>query len=181
MMSIPQRFSFGVRHCMPAPRMLTLGMLLAATLGLPAHARPSDALHAYAGLSYFHDDNLFRLADDQSINGVRSDSATQRVLGVFFDKMYGRQKVFLQAKRSKVAFSRFQQLDYDGKDYVGTLNWQLGNRFEGTLGGLYAQTLAPYTDFRSTERNLRVQKRQHGARRRLARQVQLRADHPALQ
>lgn len=149
---VPQRVS----HLLP------VALLLGAMGATPAaFARPSDALHVYGSVGYFHDDNLFRLPDDApAYDGQRSDSATQSVLGVFFDKTYSRQRVFLQAKRSKVAFRHFDQLDYTGKDYLGTLNWQVGNHLEGTLGASYAQTLAPYTDFRSRERNLRVQRRE---------------------
>jgi exopolysaccharide biosynthesis operon protein EpsL len=129
-----------------------------AAIAAPALARPSDALHAYAGVGYFHDDNLFRLTDDQRL----SDSAKYVIGGLYFDKLYGRQKIYLQGKVSKVTFSRFSQLDYDGKDFLGYWDWQLGNRFSGKLGASYEQTLAPYTDFRSTERNLRIHKRRHG-------------------
>ncbi len=143
------------------PRALPLSLLLVSLGSPPAMAGPSDALHVYGSVGYFHDDNLFRLPDEApGYDNQRSDSAIQSVLGLFFDKTYGRQKVFLQAKRSKVKFDHFSQLDYDGKDYLGRLNWQLGNHLEGSVGASYAQTLAPYTDFRSRERNLRVQKRE---------------------
>ncbi len=141
------------------PRALPLTLLLASLGSSPAMAGPYDALHVYGSVGYFHDDNLFRLPDGvPGYDNQRSDAAFQTVLGLFFDKMYGRQKVFLQAKRSKVKFDHFKQLDYDGKDYLGRLNWQLGNHLEGSVGASYSQTLAPYTDFRSRERNLRVQK-----------------------
>lgn len=140
-----------------APRPIVLAMLLAAAVLPAAQAKPSDALHAYAGVGYFHDDNLFRLPDETRL----SDSAKYGIYGMFFDKTYSRQKLYLQAKVSKVKFSRFSQLDYEGKDYLGLWNWEIGNRFEGSLGASYEQTLAPYTDFRSQERNLRVRKRHH--------------------
>ena len=131
-----------------------------STLGPRAYAGPSDAFHVYGGLSYMYDDNLFRLADDQPANdNQRSDSSQQTTIGAFFDKTYGRQRVQLQAKRSKVTFSHFDQLNYSGKDYMATLNWALAHHLDGTLGATYNQGLAPYSDFRSRERNLRTQKR----------------------
>lgn len=142
------------------PRKLALALFL-STLGSVAVSAPSDPLHVYAGVNRFHDDNLFRLPEaSPGFDGKRSDSARQTVLGVFFDKQYSRQKVFLQAKRSKVAFSHFKQLDYTGKDYLARLNWEVGKLLSGTAGASYAQTLAPYTDFRSSERNLRIQRRE---------------------
>ncbi|MFP5392632.1 MAG: XrtB/PEP-CTERM-associated polysaccharide biosynthesis outer membrane protein EpsL [Gammaproteobacteria bacterium] len=149
-----------------APRVLSLRLLplalLVAGLGSgTAMARPSDALHVYGSVGYFHDDNLFRLPDDApGYDNQREDSGRQTVIGAFFDKTYGRQKVFLQLKRSKVKFEHFKQLDYNGKDYLGRLNWELGNHLEGSAGASYAQTLAPYTDLRTRERNLRIQRRE---------------------
>jgi exopolysaccharide biosynthesis operon protein EpsL len=140
---------------------LPLAVLLGTLGAMPASAAPSDPLHLYAGLSYFHDDNLFRLPDEvPGFDNRRSDSARQTTVGVYFDKQYSRQKVFLQAKRSKVDFDHFKQLDYDGKDYLARLNWEVGNHFSGSAGASYNQTLAPYTDFRSRERNLREQRRE---------------------
>jgi exopolysaccharide biosynthesis operon protein EpsL len=141
------------------PGAVALALALAAAG--PAWAGPSDALHVYGGLGYFYDDNLFRLDDAApGYDQQRSDSARQSVVGVLFDKTYGRQRIQAQGKLSKVAFSHFNQLDYDGKDFQGTWNWQLASHLEGSLGATYAQTLAPYTDFQSRERNLRVQRRQ---------------------
>ena len=144
------------------PRLAPLVLLLGMTgLAPAAHAGPSDAVHVYGSVGYFHDDNLFRISDDQpAFDGQRGDSARQTVIGLIFDKFYGRQRVVVQAKRAKVTFDHFSRLDYDGKDYMGTLTWQLGNHLDGTMGASYLQSLAPYTDFTSNERNLRVQSRQ---------------------
>lgn len=141
------------------PSHLILALLLVGAA--PAMASPSDPLHLYAGINWFHDDNLFRLPDNvPGYDGKRSDSARQSVVGVYFDKQYSRQRLFLQAKRSKVAFNHFTQLDYTGKDYLARLNWELGNHLSGSAGGSYVETLAPYTDFRSRERNLRTHRRE---------------------
>lgn len=142
------------------PHLLPLALLLSSLGAAPAMAGPLDPVHLYAGVSWFHDDNLFRLSDNQpAYDGKRGDSARQAVVGVFIDEAYARQKFFVQAKRSKVAFNHFKQLDYTGADYQARWNWVLGNRLSGTAGASYATTLAPYTDFRSNERNLREQRR----------------------
>jgi len=140
-----------------APHAAMLAALLGACFAAPALAAPSDAVHFYAGVGYFHDDNLFRLPQESRL----SDSARYGIYGMFFDRTYSRQKIYLQAKLSKVKFSHFSQLDYDGKDLLGLWNWELGKHFEGSLGATYEQTLGSYIDFRSQERNLRVHKRQH--------------------
>ncbi|MDQ1831734.1 XrtB/PEP-CTERM-associated polysaccharide biosynthesis outer membrane protein EpsL [Massilia scottii] len=145
----------------PASGAAALALALGVAAAVPAWAGPSDAFHVYGGLGYFYDDNLFRLEDQSpGYDNQRSDSARQSVAGVIVDKTYSRQRIQLQGKLSKVAYSHFRQLDYDGKDFQGTWNWQLGNHLEGSLGATYAQSLAPYTDFQSRERNLRVQRRQ---------------------
>ncbi|MES2317524.1 MAG: XrtB/PEP-CTERM-associated polysaccharide biosynthesis outer membrane protein EpsL [Pseudomonadota bacterium] len=145
----------------PVHRRQLCALLL--VVAAPVQAAPSDPLHLFAGIGYFHDDNLFRLADGQpGFDNRRGDSARYVSAGLLFDKTRGRQKLKLEGKLSKVKFGHFSQLDYDGKDFLGLLNWQLGNRWEGSAGGSYAQSLAPYTDLRSSERNLRVHKRVHG-------------------
>lgn len=155
---------FQTTHSAHAPRACRIALLVGAICSMPAAvAAPGDeGFDIMAGLGYFHDDNLFRLPDDQpGFEGQRSDSARQAHAGLVFNKTYSRQKLYAQAKVTKVAFDHFDQLDYDGKDVQARWNWQLGNRFEGVLGANYEQTLAPYTDFRSNERNLREHRRQY--------------------
>jgi exopolysaccharide biosynthesis operon protein EpsL len=123
---------------------------------------PLGGLHLVAGAGAFHDDNLFRIPSGQSpFDGRRGDDARYLTGGLLFDKAYGRQKLYLQGKVSRVSFQHFKQLDYHGKDFLGLLDWRLGQRFEGSLGASYADTLAPYTDIRSRERNLREHRRGH--------------------
>ena len=140
-------------------RALWLGLASAALCGAPAAAAPSDALHLYAGLGYGHDDNLLRVPDGfPAFDNQLSDSWYQADAGLLFDHTYSRQHVSAQAKLSKVKFSHFRQLDYDGQDVQGTWNWQLGNHLEGKLGGIYNQSLGSYTDLFSDQRNLRQQR-----------------------
>jgi exopolysaccharide biosynthesis operon protein EpsL len=142
-------------------RVSTLAMLIGAMFGLPVQAGPNDALHLYGALGYGHDDNLLRVAEGQpAFDNTLADSWRTTEGGLVFDHMYGRQKINAYAKFSKVKFDHFTQLDYDGKDVLANWNWQLGNHLQGTAGASYAQVLAPYTDFRSNERNLRQQRRE---------------------
>lgn len=156
----PFKTSLGVH----APRACRIALVIGALCSVPAaFSAPGDeGFDVMAGLGYFHDDNLFRLPDGQpGFEGKRSDSARQAHAGLVFNKSYSRQKIYAQAKVTKVEFDHFDQLDYDGKDLEARWNWQLGNHFEGVLGTNYEQTLAPYTDFRSSERNLRKHRRNY--------------------
>lgn len=140
---------------------LSFALLLA--WAAPGIGAPSDPLHLFAGLGYFHDDNLFRVASGHpGFAGRRSDAARTASAGLLFNKQRGRQHLKLEGKLSKVQFNHFDQLDYDAKDFLGLLTWQVGKHWEGKAGASYAQTLAPYTDLFTSERNLRVHKRAHG-------------------
>ena len=131
-------------------------LVLSAFATIPAGAGPNDALHVYGGVAYGHDDNLLRIPDGQpAFDNTRGDSWWTREGGLIFDKMYSRQRITLVAKLSKTNFDHFKQLDYDGKDLQANWAWQLGNHLEGKVGYSMQQVLAPYTDFSSTERNLR--------------------------
>jgi exopolysaccharide biosynthesis operon protein EpsL len=131
-------------------------LLLLLLASAPVHAG-DDGLHVNAGLSWHHDDNLLRVADSDPGYGQRADSWRQFDAGASFDHLYGRQRVAASAQLSKVTFDYFKPLDYDGKDGRATWYWQLGNQFEGRLGATYVQLLAPYTDLRTSARNLRTQ------------------------
>lgn len=152
------------------PRLLPLTLLLAIAGAASAQQRPETpagplgGLHllAGAGAGAFYDDNLFRIPEGRpAFDNQRSDWARYLIGGLLFDKAYGRQKIYLQGKVSTVKFHHFSQIDYHGKDFLGLLDWQLGKPFEGSLGASYAETLAPYTDIRSRERNMREHRRSH--------------------
>jgi exopolysaccharide biosynthesis operon protein EpsL len=136
------------------------GLLLLAALGLPAAADDEPGFHPYVGLGYTHDDNLLRLPDGASLDGQRSDALRQAIAGILFRHGYGRQQVELDAKATDVRFAHFTALDYRGKDARARWGWVLGHDLDGTLEAAYHQTLAPYTDFHSNERNLRTEQRQ---------------------
>ena len=132
-------------------------LLLALAASGPARA-DDDGFHLNAGLGWHHDDNLLRVPDnDPGYGGRRDDSWRQVDAGASFDHLYGRQRLQASVQLSRVNFNHFSQLDYDGNDARATWFWQLGNRFEGKLGATWVQLLAPYTDLRTSERNLRVQ------------------------
>ncbi|MFL6676664.1 MAG: XrtB/PEP-CTERM-associated polysaccharide biosynthesis outer membrane protein EpsL [Massilia sp.] len=145
---------------MLSSRLQPVALLIGALFSVSASAGPNDALHVYGGVGWAYDDNLLRIPDNEpAFDNTRGDSWVQSEAGLIFDHMYSRQRIAATAKLSKSKFNHFKQLDYDGKDLQATWYWQLGNHLEGRLGTTYAQVLAPYTDFRSNERNLRQQRR----------------------
>ena len=143
------------RFCLRPP-VLLVGALACG----PALAVPGTGLDLYGRIGWSYDNNLLRIADDApAFDNQRSDSWRTLEAGAVYDRTISRQRLVAHAKLSKVKFDHFRQLDYDGRDIQGTWYWQVGNRFEGQLGLVHAQTLAPYTDFRSDQRNLRKQRR----------------------
>lgn len=133
-----------------------LPLLLAAGL---ARASDDEGLRLSASAAWQHDDNLLRVPDaDPGFGGQRGDSWRALDAGAAFDHRYGRQRVQASARLSQVAFDRFRQLDYHGKDGQAIWYWQLGDSFSGKAGASHVQLLAPYTDLRTSARNLRVQR-----------------------
>lgn len=143
-------------------RIPPLAALAGVLCSLPAGAAPpEEGVQLLGGIGWAFDDNLLRQADaTPALGGRRSDSFRTLEAGVVVNKRISRQRIAATAKVSQVAFDHFDQLDYDGRDLQATWFWEIGPQFEGHLEGLYIQTLAPYTDFASDQRNLRQQRRQ---------------------
>jgi len=140
-------------------RLLPLAVALLAC-GM-ARADISDTIKPFASVAYTYDDNLLRVPDDTPDTFQRSDRATQAIAGFLIDRPIGRQKLTGQAKISRVTFDHYDQLNYNGKDFNADLAWVLGNHLDGNLGGAYSQTLTPFNDFHSDDRNLRTQYREY--------------------
>lgn len=137
------------------PLALLVGVMCSAAI-----AAPGDVLTVQGTAGFAYDDNLLRVPDDQpAFDDQRSDWWYYAELGLNLDKSYQRQRIAATAKLSRYAFDHFTQLDYTGKDLQGTWYWHLGNRFDGKAGASYVETLGPYTDIRSDQRNLRQQRR----------------------
>ena len=126
-----------------------------------AAAEISDTIHPFVAIGYTYDDNLLRLPDNVAPGQQREDRATQAQAGLIVERPIGRQLLTGTAKVSRVTFDHYDQLNYNGKDMKADLAWQLGNRFSGNLGGSYVQTLTPFSDYSSNERNLRTSRREY--------------------
>lgn len=141
------------------PRRSMLVALVAAACSGPASAELSDTVHPFAGLSYAYDSNLLRQPDSGGDpTAERADTSRTLQAGVAFERPLGRQVLSGSARATRVSFDHYDQLNYNGKELNGDLRWQLGNHLEGNLGGSYSQTLSPFSDFHSAERNVRVQR-----------------------
>lgn len=133
-----------------------------AACSLPAGAAISDTISPFIATSYSYDDNLFRIDDNvPGFGGQRSDTSRQVQAGFLINRPIGRQLLTGQVKWSRVYFDHFDQLNYTGKDYLADLEWHIANHLEGHLGASYAQTLTPFSDLRSSERNLRTIRREY--------------------
>jgi exopolysaccharide biosynthesis operon protein EpsL len=91
----------------------------------------------------------------------KSDRMTQSQAGLVVDRPFGRQRLTATAKVSRVTFDHYDQFDYNGKDLKADLAWELGNRFSGNLGGSYVETLTPFSDYNTSQRNLRTSRREY--------------------
>ncbi|WEF35685.1 XrtB/PEP-CTERM-associated polysaccharide biosynthesis outer membrane protein EpsL [Pseudoduganella chitinolytica] len=126
-----------------------------------AAAEISDTVHPFVSVGYTYDDNLLRLPENVAVGAQRSDRSTQAQAGLIVDRPIGRQRLTGTAKVSRVTFDHYSQFDYNGKDFKADLAWQLGNRLYGNIGGTYVETLTPFSDYSTNERNLRTSRRQY--------------------
>lgn len=147
------------RHACPAGSWFLFFGYMACSL---AHANSADPLQVSGGLTYAHDNNLFRLADDSpGYGGQRGDSWRQASVGLSYNQTFGRQVLALQGSVNNVRYDHFSQLNYNGKDYQAALSWYLGSNVDGHAGATYSDTLASYADVRSNERVLRQRERDY--------------------
>lgn len=139
-----------------------LAIAVGAAYAVPAAAGIlGDNVQPYVSVALVHDDNLLRLDEGQSLRGQRSDNYQQSVAGLQFNLPYGLQQFSGDAHVTRVAYRFFDEYDYNGKDARGDWAWKLGTHLSGHVGGVYSEALTPFADLNSTERNLRVQRREY--------------------
>ena len=155
-MSSPRRSLAAAR---PAPSLrVGVAALIGALFGMPALA---ETFQPFVGASITHEDNLLRLSDDQRKLADSADTYRSATGGVLFKRPIGLQTFSGGASLTSVKYDRFGQLDYLGKNASGEWHWFLTTRFEGHIGGSYEQASAPFSDFHSYERNLRITRKQY--------------------
>ncbi|WP_432382715.1 XrtB/PEP-CTERM-associated polysaccharide biosynthesis outer membrane protein EpsL [Duganella sp. P38] len=149
------------RNHLPTRQQLAIGVACASGMLLSqlAHADISDTIKPFAQVSIAHDDNLLRLRDGETSDGERSDTYKTVTGGFFLERPIGQQLITGRALFSRVKFDKFTQLDYNSKDILLAANWHILSHLSGNVGVSYNETLAPYSDFHSDERNLRTQRK----------------------
>lgn len=114
---------------------------MALACGL-AQARPGDTLQFFTTYNATYDSNIFRAA-----SGEQSDVYHQLGAGLLLDWKESRQQVTGRISASKTKFSDLSVLDFNGYDFQGQWNWQLGNRLSGQLGYTASRSLGTFVDF----------------------------------
>lgn len=130
-----QKHSRFFRVCRIAPL-----LVMAACAG--AQARPGDTLQFFTTYNATYDSNIFRAA-----SGEQSDIYHQLGAGLLLDWKESRQQVTGRISANKTKFSDLSVLDFNGFDFQGQWNWQLGNRLSGQLGYTASRSLGTFVDF----------------------------------
>lgn len=132
--------------------------VIGASFCMPALA---DTFFPFISAGIGHEDNLFRVPDEQlrQFDGG-ADTYRNVIGGLKFEWPVSRQVFSGTAYLTSQKYDRNSQLDYLGKDIDAQWHWFVAQHFEGHVGGTYSQALAPFSEFHSTERNLRVSKMQ---------------------
>lgn len=122
-------------------RAALLSAWIAMSVALSAHALEGDTFRPFVSFSRYYDDNLFRQAVEP-----KADSYNVFSFGANVDWRIKRQQVLARAAKSRVRYSSFDSLNYDGSDYLAQWNWQLGNHLNGQLGGSEVLTQVSFTE-----------------------------------
>ncbi|MGV7210606.1 XrtB/PEP-CTERM-associated polysaccharide biosynthesis outer membrane protein EpsL [Oxalobacteraceae bacterium A2-2] len=121
-----------------------------------AWAQSEDTLQPYAGLAYSYEDNLLRVQNTAAV-AEPSDLLRSVFAGLRVQGQLGRQSLSASARVTRVNFDNHPEYNYNGKTADLNWGWVLGNHLSGAASASYVQTLMPFTDLRTTERNLRSQ------------------------
>lgn len=134
---------------------------LMVTLSWSAMAKEGDTFRPYVSYTRYYDNNLFRLdkgetsfvVEDGAATLVTLDEASDQygVLGVGLnmDWKLGRQQLVASLNKTRVSYSKYSSLDYDGEDYRATWNWRLGNHWSGQLGATQAVSQTSFSDLQT--------------------------------
>ncbi len=111
-------------------------------------ADDEDPLQFVISQSFRHDDNLFRLSDDESPpgDGSRSDTLSVTSAKARFAKRYSRQFVSASARVSSVAFDKWDELDYTTKGASAAWRWAVGSRWTGLLNANYDEVPRDFSE-----------------------------------
>ena len=131
--------------------------ILALAFASSASALEGDTFRPFVSFSQYYDDNLFRLADNESIfinghllTGPQADKYNVLNVGANIDWRIKRQQLIARVAKSLVRYSKFDSLNYDGSDYLAQWNWQLGNHWNGQIGATQTLSQSSYTDLNTS-------------------------------
>lgn len=120
-----------------------------------------DVVKFTAGAGVAYDDNVFRLPngvnpDARTGSTARGDTIFTLNAGVAVNKDVSRQNFVLGADIVQGLYVEHNSFDYTLYNFGGVWNWQVGNKFGGTIG--YSQNQYPnsFLDVRSFEQNKRT-------------------------
>lgn len=133
---------------------LGIGWMLGVGVATPALAVLE--INPYLSAGVMHDDNVLRLADAAEAEELRGDSrrgdtVTTYTVGVGADYSRGQQKLVLGAAANRTEYDRFRELDYEGHDLSGKLDWSIGSGISGDLSVLDSRA---QESFSSRDRDL---------------------------
>lgn len=142
-------------------------LVLAACIcvAMPAGAATDDVIQPFASFTYAYDDNLLRLHDRAAAVALLGTDQLSDVLrraqaGLLIEKKISKQLLTARMSGSRTTFSRFSELDHNGRDLLARWNWSIGEYVEGQIGASDVKSLTPFVDYHRLERNLRAQQRQ---------------------
>jgi exopolysaccharide biosynthesis operon protein EpsL len=136
-----------------------LSVAAAMLLASIAHAQDDgDPFVFFVSDQITYDDNLFRLSDGEPLqNGEiddRQDYINRLTAGLRARMHAGRQELLLTARLSDTRFKNNDRLDYTGGAGTLVLDWQIGSRWTGKVSADYLRTLASYSNYQFTERDV---------------------------
>lgn len=124
-------------------------------------AEPGDTWQPYGGITYAYDDNIFRIPDLLSVGVPTSDSSRKIEAGATLDKVISKQHITANCDLSRTTFNRNSAINFDAKDLQANWAWTVNHDFTGNVGASYAQSLTPFSEFRTADKNIRTQKREY--------------------
>jgi exopolysaccharide biosynthesis operon protein EpsL len=141
-------------------RPLPCALLLTTAPAFSQSATPPLGLHPSFEVTYGHDDNLLRAADRQADGRLRLADTYRRLGGgLEFGARVSNQVLGARVNVYRTSFRRLDWLDYDSGDVQGLWRGQFGDDVESNLGVSKLRTLAPYGEYRGSERNIRTVRR----------------------
>jgi hypothetical protein len=109
-----------------------------------------NSLDVVLGDTLLHDSNLFRFPEAL---GPQMDTVNSSYLGLRANKVWSQQTFQFNITQTRNRYDRFSYLDNESLDYHVVWLWSLTSRFTGTLHDDYNESLAPFENGTSVQRD----------------------------